>query len=155
MARSKAIYSHKFSNLKGESIMKLKTKILLAAAAAFVSTAAVAGFKQPAPVDVDLVNRFAQGDMVTAQQASDNITYIGCGIRKISTGGGVVSTGFCQARDAANEQFTCFTQDPDLLAATASTADFSFLTFSWNQDGECTRIGNSTQSFYLTDKMVK
>ena len=135
--------------------MKLKTKFLIAAAAAFASTAAVAGFQQPAPVDVDLVNRFAQGDMVTAQQAKDDITYIGCGIRKISTGGGIVTTGFCQARDADNEQFTCFTQDADLLDATSSTADFSFITFSWNEDGECTRIGNSTQSFYLTKNMVK
>ena len=136
--------------------MKLKHKIMAAGvAAAFMSTAAIAGFKQPAPVDVDLVNQFAQGDMVSAQAAKDDVTFIGCGIRKIDTGAGVVSTGFCQAGDADEEQFTCFTQDPDLLAATASTADFSFITFAWNEDGECTRIGFSTQSFYLTDKMVK
>lgn len=136
--------------------MKMKHKIMTAGvAAAFMSTAAIAGFKQPAPVDVDLVNRFAQGDMVSAQQAKDDVTYIGCGIRKIDTGAGIVSTGFCQARDADEEQFTCFTQDPELLEATASTGDFSFITFAWNEDGECTRIGLSTQSFYLTDKMVK
>ena len=135
--------------------MKLKTKILIAAAAAFASTAAVAGFKQPAPVDVDLVNRIALGDMVSAQAANDDVTFIGCGMRKISTGGGVVSTGFCQAGDADEEQFTCFTQDADLIDAMSSTADFSFITFAWNEDGECTRIGFSTQSFYLTNKMVK
>lgn len=135
--------------------MRLKTKILIAAAAAFASTAAMAGFKQPAPVDVDLVNRIALGDMVSAQAAIDTVTFIGCGIRKIATGAGVVTTGFCQAADAAGETFTCFTQDPDLLDATSSTADFSFITFAWNEDGECTRIGFSTQSFYLTDKMVK
>jgi len=136
--------------------MNLKHKILTAGVAlAFMSTAAIAGFKQPQPVDVDLVNRAAFGDMVSAQGAKDNVSFIGCGIRKIQTGAGVVSTGFCQAGDADEEQFTCFTQDPDLLAATASTGDFSFITFAWNEDGECTRIGFSTQSFYLTDKMVK
>ncbi len=136
--------------------MKLKSKILAAGVAvALMSTAAIAGYKQPAPVDVDLVNRTALGDMVSAQQAKDEVTYIGCGIRKIQTGAGVASTGFCQARDADEEQFTCFTQDPELLAATATTGDFSFITFAWNEDGECTYIGVSTQSFYLTEKMVK
>ncbi len=135
--------------------MKLKTKIMIAAAAAFASTAAVAGFSQPALVDVDLVNRFAGGDMVSAQAAKDNVTFIGCGIRKIATGGGLVTTGFCQATDAAGENITCFTQDPDLLDATSSTSDFSYVTFSWNEDLECTRIGFSTQSFYLTKNQVK
>ncbi|GJL92758.1 hypothetical protein [Hyphococcus sp.] len=135
--------------------MRLKTKILIAAAAAFASTAAMAGFKQPQVVDVDLVSRVALGDMVSAQAAKDDVSFIGCGIRKISTGGGVVSTGFCQAGDADGETFTCFTQDPDLLDATSSTGDFSFITFAWNEDGECTRIGFSTQSFYLTKNMVK
>ncbi|WP_428410031.1 hypothetical protein [Hyphococcus sp.] len=136
--------------------MKLKHKILAAGiSVAFMSTAAIAGFKQPAPVDVDLVNRVALGDMVSAQQAKDDVTFIGCGIRKFDTGAGVVSTGFCQAGDADEEQFTCFTDNPELLDAMSSTADFSFITFAWNEDGECTRIGFSTQSFYLTDKMVK
>jgi hypothetical protein len=39
-----------------------------------------------------------------------------------------------------------------------STADFSFITFSWTDDGAgnltCTRIGHSTQSFYL-DEVAK
>ena len=136
--------------------MKVKTKIIVAGvAAAFMTTTAFAGFKQPAPVDVDLVNQFAQGDMVSAQKANDDVTFIGCGIRKIQTGGGVVSTGFCQAGDADEEQFTCFTTDPELLVATATLADASFILFAWNADGECIRIGSSTQSFYLTDKMVK
>ncbi len=76
-------------------------------------------------------------------------------MRKFSTGGGIFTTGFCQARNAAEEQFTCFTQDADLIDAMSSTADFSFITFAWNEDGECTRIGFSTQSFYLTKNMVK
>ena len=33
----------------------------------------------------------------------------------------------------------------------SDTEVFSFVTFSWNEDGECTRIGNSTQSFYIPE----
>ena len=39
----------------------------------------------------------------------------------------------------------------DLLDAIKATADFSFVTFSWNEAGQCIRIGFSTQSFYIPE----
>jgi hypothetical protein len=124
--------------------------ILAIAVIAFSSTFAVAGFVQPAPVMIDTDNMYAQGDMWTARTADNDTDFIGCGIRHFDDGmGNELLFGFCQAGNADVESFTCFTQDEDLLGALASIGDFSFITFNWNEDGDCTRIGVSTQSFYL------
>lgn len=119
------------------------------------SASAHAGFVQPAPVTVDLDNRFASGDLVSARFADDEISFIGCGTRKFSDPafpGSEFEFGFCQASDADDEQFTCFTEDPFLLDAAGRVSDFSFISFSWNEDGDCTRIGVSTQSFYIPEQ---
>ena len=128
------------------------------------SSAALAGFTQPQEVDVDLTNQTALGDQVTARYNADPDVYIGCGMRRTRTGGGlIVNTGFCQAKDAADELVTCFTEDSELLDAIASSSDFGFITFSWNNipgplpgdppSAECRRIGFSNQSFYLPKKL--
>jgi len=146
-----------------------KTNLTMAIATiamAGISTTALAGFTQPAEVDVipnvapDPAGGIAQGDMTTARYNADKDVFIGCGIRKILTGGGaVVATGFCQARDSADEQITCFTTNAELLDAISSSGDFGFVTFSWNGAGteedpaECRRIGFSNQSFYLPKKL--
>lgn len=36
-----------------------------------------------------------------------------------------------------------------LLTSIGDQDDFSFITFSWNAEGTCLGIGNSTQSFYI------
>ncbi|NWG70666.1 MAG: hypothetical protein HXY23_03525 [Parvularculaceae bacterium] len=127
-----------------------------AAAVAALAASAYAGFAQPAPVDVDLTAGLAQGDQLTARIDADPDVFIGCGSRTIRTGGGtLVRTGFCQAKDAADEAVLCFTQDADLLDAIRALSDFAFITFSFVDDGaggfECRRVGSSTQSFYLFD----
>ena len=43
----------------------------------------------------------------------------------------------------------CSTTNADLITAIESIADFSFITFGGDDAGECVRIGNSTQSFYI------
>ena len=129
----------------------MKTKILIGGlAAALISSAAVAGFVQPFPVDVDLDNRIANGDTVTARYSKNDVELIGCGIRNLSDGaGGVFEFGFCQATDADEENIVCSTLDPGLLDAVKASSDFSFITFSWDENDQCTRIGFSNQSFYL------
>jgi len=117
-----------------------------------LSSNVYAGLAQPAEVTVDLVNQFAQGDMRTARFSDSEYTMIGCGIRKIAISPTeTISIGFCQANSGETEEgaFTCFTQNTDLLAGIDSISDYSFITFSWDENDECTRIGNSTQSFYL------
>ncbi|MDJ0938176.1 MAG: hypothetical protein QNJ00_00300 [Woeseiaceae bacterium] len=129
----------------------MKQKIMVATAIALLSTAAYAGQKTPFPVDVDLVNLTASGDMLTAANARNDNEFIGCGSRSISDGaGGVFRFGFCQAEDADGERAFCNTSDAGLLDEIRTVSDFSFVTFSYNEDGECTRIGFSTQSFYIT-----
>jgi hypothetical protein len=137
--------------------MTMLKKLTMAGAAALaLGSTAHAGFAQPAPVDVDLTAGLAQGDQLSARIDADPDVFIGCGTRTIRTGGGtLVRTGFCQARDAADEQVVCFTTDDDLLDAMQALSDFAFITFSFVDDGaggfECRRVGSSTQSFYLFD----
>jgi hypothetical protein len=136
--------------------MKIKS-IIIATAVFILSNSAFAGLTQPAPVDIDLVNRIASGDMVTARFSDNPDEFIGCGSRRIGTGVGAISFAFCQARLAPGVDGLAFcnTLDEELVKAINSIADFSFVTFSWNVDGECTRIGNSTQSFYLPNFKLK
>ena len=133
--------------------MKLKT-IMIAALAASMPLASIAGMVQPRKVVVDLVALTADGDMLTSRTDGTKNTFIGCGLRKIEDGaGGILNFGFCQAEDAEEEKIICFTQNPDLLDAIDAISDSSYVTFSWELDEEknanCTRIGVSTQSFYL------
>lgn len=135
-------------------MMKIKT-IAIGLGIALAATAAYAGLTQPAPVVVDTVNRLATGDQVTARYSKNNVEFIGCGMRKVATGAGtaVFNFGFCQATDAAGVNILCNTDNPELLDAIASSGDFGFITFSWDEDLICTRIGFSNQSFYLPKKL--
>jgi hypothetical protein len=137
----------------------MKKHVWMAAAATLFSSLALAGFLQPAPVIVTINgdgSGSATGDMVTARFSANTVEFIGCGTRSFDDGaGGAFRTGFCQAGDAAGVQFTCFTENPGLLDSMQATADFSFITFRWNADGECTAIGFSTQSFYIPDFNAK
>ena len=127
---------------------------LVAGAMAMISTAAFGGSVQPFPVDVDLVALSANGDMVTARYSANDNEFIGCGIRVFDDGaGGTFSFGFCQAEDRDGERAFCNSQNPDLLDAISSSGDFGFITFNYDEDGVCTRIGFSNQSFYLPKKL--
>lgn len=62
---------------------------------------------------------------------------------------------FCQAgvgADETTQQIVCFSDDPILLDAVKSISAFSFISFRWDGIGNCTAIGNSTNSFYLPEK---
>lgn len=131
-----------------------KLAILLTGAATLLSTAAFGGSVQPFPVDVDLTNLNASGDMVTARYSENDNEFIGCGIRIIQDGvGGVFSFGFCQAEDRDGVRAFCNSQDAALLDAISSSGDYGFITFSYDEDDVCTRIGFSNQSFYLPKKL--
>jgi hypothetical protein len=133
----------------------MKTKhVISVAALTLASTVASAGLYQPRPVTLDMTNRFADGDMLTARNSLNPFEFIGCGMRQSISG---FSTGFCQAGlgEAEGEFFTCFTEDPNLLDAIKALDDFSYIVFRWDVDGNCTFIGNSTQSFYVPDLKSK
>ena len=138
--------------------MKLRQTLSIGALA-FFSSIAFAGLLQPAAVEVTLNDDgsgMAQGDMVSARFAKNNVEFIGCGIRSFDDGaGGAFDFGFCQAADSSDVHGFCSTDNSDLLDAMKSTADFSFVTFNWDADGTCTRIGFSTQSFYIPGHVNK
>ncbi len=134
--------------------------VLISAILALFSSIAVAGRVVSVPVSIDETNMFAQGDMWTARTADNDVEFIGCGIRVLEDGvGGIFSFGFCQAMDADEAEIQCFTENPDLLDAMKATSSYSFVSFSWEDDGfggaECVRIGFSTQSWYLPNIKVK
>ena len=132
----------------------MKVKYLLIALLTAFAGAAYAGLTQPAVVEVDLVGGFAQGDQVTARTAKEDNVFIGCGIR-IFDNGVPFTFGFCQAEDSDGDHIICVTQEPGLLEAMRSTSAYAFITFSWDENDECTRIGFSTQSFYLPNFTTK
>ena len=114
-----------------------------------------AGLVQPAAVIVDLDNEFAQGDQWTARISKNDVEFIGCGIRLFDFGSGSFEFGFCQAADSDDVSIFCSTQNADLISAIRATSAFAFVTFSLDVNGECTRIGFSTQSFYLPNFTTK
>ena len=130
--------------------MKIRN-LLSIAALTLMAGVTSAGLVQPAVVTVDLTNRMAQGDQLTARISKNNVEFIGCGIRLFDVGTETAEFGFCQAADSEDVHIVCLTQNGELLEAMRATSAFAFITFSWDENDECTRIGFSTQSFYLPD----
>ena len=132
----------------------MKFKILLTMVVALFSSSVFAGLHQPAPIIVDVDNGFASGDMLTAANSVNSDEFIGCGTRSFDDGqGNTFRFGFCQVQEKGGDSITCFTESDALLDEMRASSDFSFVTFSWTDDGAdnltCTRVGFSTQSFYL------
>lgn len=127
-----------------------KVLTLISALSVLLPALVFAGYIQPAPVIVDLDSQFAQGDQWTARSSKNAVEFIGCGVTQFDDGaGGVFSSGFCQATDADGVSIVCTSQSPALLENMRATSAFAFIRFSWNEDGECTVLRYSTQSFYL------
>ncbi|MFK8054117.1 MAG: hypothetical protein AB8F65_14210 [Woeseiaceae bacterium] len=125
-------------------------KILGTVTALMVSSLLVAGQYSPQPVTIDLDERTASGDMITARFSPNEHEYIGCGVRVYDNGvGGTEWYGFCQAVNEKKEKAFCNSSNKELLQAITATADFSYIAFDWDKEGNCTRIGYSTQSFYI------
>jgi len=128
-------------------------RLLTIIALTSISFVALAGYTQPATVEVDLDNAYAGGDTFTARNAQEDNVFIGCGVRNYDDGlGGIIKYGFCQAEDAEGDRILCSTFNPDLVEAMGAKSDYSFITFRWNEDFECVSAGSSTQSFYLPRK---
>jgi len=132
-----------------------KRQLIAIGTLVLTSSAALAGLATITPVSVTLnpdASGFAVGSMSAARFSKDEVQYIGCGVRRIDTGAGVIVFGFCQASTAAGVLGFCNTEDPALIASIGDQDDFSFITFSWDSAGVCRAIGNSTQSFYIPEK---
>lgn len=119
----------------------------------------LAGAVEPRPVEVNLNpdgSGNAQGSMSTARFSDNDVEYIGCGVRIWSQpDGSYMHWGFCQAKAADGTQSICNTEDPEMLDVMKATGDYSFITFEWDADGNCTYLGFSTQSFYIPEHINK
>lgn len=114
------------------------------------SSVAMAGLVTLTQVEVTLNpdgSGSALGSMSAARFSKNTVEYIGCGVRRFEDGALVF--GFCQASTANAVLGFCSTENPFLAQSIGDQDDYSFVTFSWNDTGECTSIGNSTQSFYI------
>lgn len=139
----------------------MRTKyIMFLMALSLFSVTVFAGYEQPAPVTINLYEGGgnAGGDMISARNSDNDFAFIGCGIRAFEVGeGDMYYWGFCQASVEEAGTSTCTTENIDLLEGLNVVSDSSYLTFSWTEEVDelgnvsltCTRIGSSTQSFYL------
>ena len=131
----------------------MRMKLVAIGVLALSSSIAMAGLVKSVPVTVTVNadgSGSANGNMASARASGNDVEYIGCGVRKYANAtGGADAYGFCQASDAAGVTAYCFTNNAELLDAFENVADFSFVSFSYNAEGQCQLIGISTQSFYI------
>ena len=134
-------------------------KLVATAVLGVISGIAAAGSIVDLPVEVTLNvdgSGSAFGNMTSARFSDNDVEFIGCGTRIIDAdGAGLFEFGFCQAANAADDQAFCSTENPELVKALRSISDYAFVSFSFNDLGECTRIGLSTQSFYIPTGKAK
>lgn len=133
-------------------------KQLIAILLAGFSMSTLAGSSIDSPVEIDMEAKSALGNMKTARFSSNEFEQIGCGTRTIGATetDPAFSWGFCQAQVAEGESVICFAYDnPELVDQMKSLASFSFITFRWDDEGNCTYIGTSTQSQYIPSKKFK
>lgn len=131
--------------------MKIKT-VLLGTVVSLASASTFAGQIVDVPVDIDLDNRLAVGNMTTARFSENEFEAIGCGVRQWAFPDGTsFSWGFCQAKVEEGANQLCTTQNPELLDTMKASSDFAFVTFRWDENDECTYVGFSTQSQYIPE----
>jgi hypothetical protein len=139
--------------------MKKTKSLLLSGAMLLLSTIVFAGAVIDAPTELTLNDDgsgFALGNMVDARFAANDVELIGCGVRAVDDGSGFpFEFGFCSVRvaDGSVEGLAgfCTTTSPVLIDKMNAASDYSFITFAWNANGECTNVGFSTQSFYIPE----
>lgn len=107
---------------------------------------AEAGLYLPEPVEVDLTNRSAVGDMWSARYGDPSESFIGCGV--VSVQGGA-QFAFCQARDVQGDFIFCAINDPDLIESVKAITSDAVLRFQWNENDECTVVNVSTNSYSI------
>ena len=132
--------------------MKKTNVLAVAAIAALYAVQGMAGDFFEVPVVVNLEERSAHGAQTSARFANNDVENIGCGATVFSDGlTPVFEFGFCQATDAEDVSFSCSTLDPDLVGAINAVANYGYIRFAWNENGECISVRNSTQSRYIPD----
>ena len=125
-------------------------KSIVVPVALLCSVNTYAGLTFDVPVTVDTTNSTAYGNYRTARFAADTVSFIGCGSGVIVQADGTpFFYGFCQATDSTGARAFCNIRNADIANKVGGISDYSYITFNWNADGDCTRLGVSTQSVYI------
>lgn len=129
--------------------MKVR-QLVISAILVFVSFSSFAGAVMKVPVEVNLLDNFANGSQLAARASRNDVENIGCGVWGIPDGqGGGYGFGFCQATDADGVTAVCQTDDEYLLDLIKAVSAYSFIQFAWDENNACTSIKESNQSGYL------
>jgi len=126
------------------------SKTILAGVAVLASAIVFAGVYEPTQVLVTINadgSGSASGSMAAARTADNDVELIGCGIKGFKSGS--PDFGFCQAADENDTYVVCTSFKGNLMSTINAIADYSYIRFDFDENGECTRIDLSTQSFYL------
>ncbi|RKG86179.1 hypothetical protein D7W82_17440 [Corallococcus sp. CA049B] len=108
-----------------------------------LSAISFAGERFSSSVSLDATARRFSGNLGTARNGSDSLSYLWCA----STGSGV---GWCHARDAAGVTLSCATTDAGMLATIRSLNSDSRLEVLYDSAGMCTFIFVATGSHFET-----
>lgn len=135
----------------------MKTRnVFTVSALALISSVALAGLVVNAPVVLDRGARSAFGSMTSARFSDNPFESIGCGVRNtLLSDGSLFRFGFCLASVGQDDSFLCFSDNDALIEEMSEGNDYSFISFGWNEAGECTRVGFSTQSQYIPQHLDK
>jgi hypothetical protein len=131
------------------------TKMIVALVAAFASAVVLAGAAETSSVAVTVNpdgSGSASGIMSAARTSSNDFELIGCGIKGFKSGS--PDFGFCQAQDADENYVVCFAYKGNLMSTINAIADYSYIRFDFDKNGECTRLDFSTQSQYLPSNVT-
>ena len=109
-----------------------------AALVGFLPAVAHAGESASAEVEVNLVQRRASGDLVTARYEANAGVKIQCAVNVFAGG---VKNAACLAVDAAGNSITTNnTLNADMIAAINGISDHSFISFAWDAGNNLTRV---------------
>jgi hypothetical protein len=103
-----------------------------------------AGFKITTGVVIDVTNRHVLGTVAVARAAPDNLSYIGCYVAGFSSGSPLA---LCFARDSANAQGFCYSYEPGIVQAAASSGPNSYYDFQWDTNSVCTAVQVNNSSY--------
>lgn len=133
-------------------IMKAPRRVLTAVAAAAMALSAgvaLGGTVVGAPVkivDDETGAGTVTGSMHSARNSANTVEYIACFLQANS--GMQVPFGYCTARNAAGVYRTC-ALETGMIEAVKSIAAYSYIRFTYDDEGTCTSLQVSQSSIYL------
>ena len=137
-----------------EKIMR-KMIVLVMVAFGFVAPAQ-AGF---GPFIEDLVVEdlgggltHVRGSLVGIRFTADETQQLGC---SFAAGAGGVPRVACLGRDLNENNHFCFSFDPALIEVAKSISPYSFVSFVYDQTGQCTSISLSVRSHHIPDSTTE